>query len=465
MNSQNNPNFTAYALGELDLAQAREVHATLREQASAVHELEQIEAVTDALRHGAPIPNARLTPVQRHAVLHPSHLPRFLQPMMPRYAAGKKPSVGWKIVGRVLKAAAVIALTGAAFLLGWQMHQPSQTTLATIITPATPEPLQLQTPSVEVVEAPKAPSTKPEFVAAKAPETSPKIEQTPVVVPEVPKPASLVLTKMVDVPKADTLSSKNALSLGFTMPRSLPAFASTLKESGSRYSLNPALIRPARAKSTGEAFASPAKSQAENNHVKASELFIHSWQAEIATCPWNASHRLLRLVLLLPANQAAVTSSSETSFPMQVAFDPLAVKQFRFLGERHIAAPQLDQAGTHVVWYEFEPNGKSELKTPATRQIAIVTVPNTRFTQKAVGPFDDSKLQVLDRGFTLDNARDDFLFESAVVAFGMLMRGTPQIGSLDHELVLSLATRAKTESPERTRFIKLVQDVQRAAGL
>jgi hypothetical protein len=150
---------------------------------------------------------------------------------------------------------------------------------------------------------------------------------------------------------------------------------------------------------------------------------------------------------------------------MQVAFDPLAVKQFRFLGERHIAAPQLDQAGTHVVWYEFEPNGKSELKTPATRQIAIVTVPNTRFTQKAVGPFDDSKLQVLDRGFTLDNARDDFLFESAVVAFGMLMRGTPQIGSLDHELVLSLATRAKTESPERTRFIKLVQDVQRAAGL
>jgi hypothetical protein len=171
---------------------------------------------------------------------------------------------------------------------------------------------------------------------------------------------------------------------------------------------------------------------------------------------------LLRLVIQLPANQAAVTSASEAAFPMQVAFDPLTVKQFRLLGERHLAAPQLDQAGTHVVWYEFEPNGKP---SPASRQIATVTVPNTRFTQKAVGPFDDSKLQVLDRGFTLDNARDDFLFESAVVGFGMLMRGTPQIGSLDHELVLTLASRAKAESPERSRFIKLVQDVQKAAGL
>jgi hypothetical protein len=47
----------------------------------------------------------------------------------------------------------------------------------------------------------------------------------------------------------------------------------------------------------------------------------------------------------------------------------------------------------------------------------------------------------------------------------MLMRGTQQIGSLDHELVLTLANRAKAESPERTRFIKLVQDVQKAAGL
>jgi hypothetical protein len=458
MNPQDNPHFTAYALGELDAAQAREIHATLREHSAAAHELEQIEAVTDALRHGAPIPNARLTPDQRHAVLHPSHLPRFVQPMMPRSAPVKKPAVVWKTFGRVLKAAAVIALTGAAFLLGWQLHQPVENTTVVTTVPPAPELVKPQTKPVEVVEAPKAPAPKPEVIVVKAPEAAPKVEKPAVVVAEAPKPAPVVVSKVVEAPKP----APQVLSLGFSMPRSLPAFASTSKEPGSRYTLNPALIRPAPVKNAGEAFASPAKGKVEEKPVKASELLIHSWQAEVATCPWNASHRLLRLVIQLPANQTAVTSTSEAAFPMQVSFDPLAVKQFRLLGERHIAAPQLDQAGTHVVWYEFEPNGKS---SPATRQIATLTVPNTRFTQKAVGPFDDSKLQVLDRGFTLDNARDDFLFESAVVGFGMLMRGTQQIGSLDHELVLTLANRAKAESPERTRFIKLVQDVQKAAGL
>jgi hypothetical protein len=459
MNPQDNPHFTAYALGELDASQAREIHDTLRAHSAAAHELEQIEAVTDALRHGAPIPNARLTPDQRHAVLHPSNLPRFVQPMMPRPAPVKKPAVVWNTFGRVLKAAAVITLTSGAFLLGWQMHQPTETTLATTITPTAPEPVKPQTKPVEVVEAPKAPAPKAEVIVVKAPEAAPKVEKAPVVVVEAPKPAPVVVTKIVEAPKP---APQPALTLGFTMPRSLPAFASTSKEPGSRYTLNPALIRPAPVKKAGEAFASPVTAKPNEKPVKASELLIHSWQAEVATCPWNASHRLLRLVLQLPANQTAVTSTSEAAFPMQVAFDPLAVKQFRLLGERHIAAPQLDQAGTHVVWYEFEPNGKP---SPASRQIATLTVPNTRFTQKAVGPFDDSKLQVLDRGFTLDNARDDFLFESAVVGFGMLMRGTPQIGSLDHELVLSLASRAKSESPERSRFIKLVQDVQKAAGL
>ncbi|MFO1441377.1 MAG: DUF3520 domain-containing protein [Verrucomicrobiaceae bacterium] len=461
MNSKDNPHFTAYALGELDAAQAREIHATLRENSAAAHELEQIEAITDALRHGAPIPNARLSPDQRHAVLHPSHLPRFVQPMMPRSAPVKKPAVVWNAFGRVLKAAAVIALTGAAFLLGWQMHQPVENTTVATIVPPTPEPVKPQTKPVEVVEAPKAPAPKPKVIVVKAPEAAPKVQKPAVVVAEAPKPAPVVVTKVVEAPKP----APQVLSLGFSMPRSLPAFASTSKEPGSRYTLHPALVRPAPVKNAGEAFASPAKGKAEEKTVKASELLIHSWQAEVATCPWNASHRLLRLVIQLPANQTAVTSTNDAAFPMQVSFDPLAVKQFRLLGERHIAAPQLDQAGMHVVWYEFEPNGKSDLKTPATRQIATLTVPNTRFTQKAVGPFDDSKLQVLDRGFTLDNARDDFLFESAVVGFGMLMRGTQQIGSLDHQLVLNLASRAKAESPERTRFIKLVQDVQKAAGL
>ena len=460
MNPQDNPHFTAYTLGELDAAQAREIHETLHENSAAVHELEQIEAVTDALRHGAPIPNARLTPDQRHAVLHPSNLPRFVQPMMPRPAPVKKPAVFWSTFNVVLKAAAVIALTGSAFLLGWQM-QPQAAPSVAEVTPPSTEPVKAQIKPVIAEAPPKQPA--PAVIAEPKPVSTPA--KPVLVVAEAPKPAPIVIAKVAEDPKP---APQPPLNLGFTLPHGAAAFASTSKEPTGKFTLLPALVRPAPAKKDAQAFAAPvsnANAKAAVKPAMASELLIHSWQSEVATCPWNETHRLLRIVIQLPANQTAVTSVNAAAFPMEIAFDPLAVKQFRFLCERHIAAPELEKAGTHVVWYEFEPNGKSDIKAPAARQIATVTVGNTRFTQKTVGPFDDSKLQVLDRGFTLENARDDFVFESAVVGFGMLMRGAGQLGSLNNELVLSLATRAKAESPERARFIKLVQDAQRAAGL
>jgi outer membrane biosynthesis protein TonB len=460
MNPQDNPHVTAYTLGELDAAQAREIHQALHENSAAAHELEQIEAVTDALRHGAPIPSARLTPDQRHAVLHPTNLPRFVQPMMPRPAPVKKPAVFWNTFNVVLKAAAVIALTGGAFLLGWQM-QPQAAPSVAEVTPPSTEPVKAQIKPVIAEAPPKQPA--PAVIAEPKPVSTPA--KPVLVVAEAPKPAPIVIAKVAEDPKP---APQPPLNLGFTLPHGAAAFASTSKEPTGKFTLLPALVRPAPAKKDAQAFAAPvsnANAKAAVKPAMASELLIHSWQSEVATCPWNETHRLLRIVIQLPANQTAVTSVNAAAFPMEIAFDPLAVKQFRFLCERHIAAPELEKAGTHVVWYEFEPNGKSDIKAPAARQIATVTVGNTRFTQKTVGPFDDSKLQVLDRGFTLENARDDFVFESAVVGFGMLMRGAGQLGSLNNELVLSLATRAKAESPERARFIKLVQDAQRAAGL
>jgi Ca-activated chloride channel family protein len=96
-----------------------------------------------------------------------------------------------------------------------------------------------------------------------------------------------------------------------------------------------------------------------------------------------------------------------------------------------------------------------------------VTLPNAHFTSQTVGPFDSSKLQVIDRGFSLQNAREDFVFEASVVGFGLLMRGAEQTGVLSHELVLNLAKQAKgaDTTGERARFVRLVQEAQSVAGL
>lgn len=473
MNPQDNPLFTAYTLGELDFGQAREIHEALQANPSASHELEQIEAVTDALRHGAPIPMDRLTPEQRHNVLHPTNLPRRMQPMMPRRPVVKAKPMMWEAVGTLLKAAAVVGLTGAAFFAGWHL-QPQAATTADIKAPEPPKP-EISTPNVEappvvveapavkaptpVVEAPKA--TKLVAIAAPSPE-KPQIEKPKTETIVVSAPAKPIERKPAAQPPLD---------LGFSMPRDADAaFANTTRQTNAKFSLQPALIRPAPPKKDAQAFASPTKPDskgADTKPQKATELLIHSWQSEIAACPWNPDHRLLRIVIQLPADQAAVTSVDDASFPMQITFDPLAVKQFRLLCERHQPAKELRSAGKHVVWYEFQPNGAVDVKSESGRQIASVIVPKARFTSQTIGPFDSNSLRVIDRGYTLQNAREDFVFETAVVGFGMLMRGTSQLGSLNHELVLDLATRAKTDGAngEHTRFIKLVRDAQRVVGL
>lgn len=459
MNPQDNPHFTAYALGELSAEEAHAMHETLATTPAAAHHLEQIEAVTDALRHGAPIPQSRLSHEQRHAVLHPANLPRRMQPMLPRQPAPRPRHAFWPVMGVMLKAAAVIALTGAAFLAGWSFSPTLQDAAQIVATPP-----KERTSIENVVKAP--PALAP-MVAVKQVESTPAPEKIVINAPSAPA----TVVKETVVVKAPTVSALPAVAavtpdLGFSMPAGRGVFASTTKQASDQFSLHPAQIKPLPPKPQGQAFASPQspKVKPDAKPARAPELYIHSWQAEVADCPWNVAHRLLRIVLQVPADQPAVLAA-DAGFPLQVTFDVANVKQFRMLCERHLLAPELRSSGTHVLWYEFQPNGVSE--TARDRQIASVTLPNARFTSQAVGPFDSSRLQVIDRGYSLQNAREDFVFETSVVGFGLLLRGADQVGGLNHNLVLNLAKQAKGSDAggERARFIRLVQDAQRVAGL
>lgn len=488
MNSlQDNPHFTAYALGELSGEEARAMHEMLASTPAAAHELEQIEAVTDALRHGAPIPLARLTHEQRHAVLHPANLPRRIQPMMPRAPRKPAPQLFWPVMGTLAKIAAVATLTGAAFFAGWSFA-PDMRTAAEQGSPA-PKPDAPAAPQLAATAEKAAPRTLPapvpKVAAVSVPAPAPQVVTaavekkevevvavptapvpTPVPAPAVPEVA-VVKTAPAPASAAKSAAPAAAPAQGFAMTSGRGLFVSTTKQASDQYSLHPAQLRPPLpAKPKGEIFASPAPAAAmqEKTETKPERpsLYIHSWKAEVASCPWNPAHRLMRVVIQLPADQSAVLAS-DTAFPVQVSFDQANVKQFRMLCERHLAAAERRSAGSHVLWYEFQPNGTGD----NARQVATVTLPNSHFTSQTVGPFDSSKLQVIDRGYSLLNAREDFVFETSVVGFGLLLRGADHIGTLNHDLVLNLAKQAQgaDTSGERTRFIHLVQDARRAAGL
>jgi len=464
MKPQDNPHFTAYALGELSAEEAHALHETLASTPAAVHELEQIEAVTDALRQGAPIPQVRLTHEQRHALLHPANLPRRIQPMLPRKPALRPRQAFWPVMGTLLKAAAAIAITGGAFLAGWSLSPVVKDAAQIVATPPKAKP----TLEVAVKPQPVLEKPVPAPVVATAPiKPAPQVKNeaaTPVppklVVVTTPAPAPVVVSTV----KAPAIVAATP-NLGFTMPAGRGVFASTTKQATDQFNLHPALIKPVPTKPQGQAFASPLppNTKPEVKPTRASELYIHSWKAEVANCPWNAAHRLLRIVIQVPADQVAVLGS-DTGFPLQVTFDAANVKQFRMLCERHLLAPELRSAGTHVLWYEFQPNGGEGARD---RQIASVTLSNARFTSQTVGPFDSSKLQVIDRGYSLQNAREDFVFETSVVGFGLLLRGADEVGSLNHDLVLNLAKQGKgaDSSGERAKFIRVVQDAQHMAGL
>lgn len=470
------PELSAYALGELDAAEAARVHQLIQDSPAAASELEQIEAVTDALRHGAPVPQARLTPAQRHLILRPASQPRRLGPLQPRPLPARRPARLLPWIAGLARAAAVLTVAGTAYFAGRHLPLPTDGDRLAESPPAS-SPRVEAAPVIEVVPALPAPEPRPEIAVVLPASVTPE-PATPAPVEETPSlvsapAAALAPAKVTPAPAL----AVGAAPAGANRPAAPPAaqtrlaadfaFVNASRTPQDQFALRPADIRPAPPKpAPGSNFASPAPRNApaparETAKPRTPELYIHSWKAEVASCPWNPAHRLLRVVIQLPADQPAATRPF--SYPLQVSFDPTNVREYRQLGERHLPAAELRRAGTHSVWYEFEPNGRLD----GSKTIAIVTLPQVRFTTQTVGPFDGSKLLVQDRGLDWRQARTDFVFDSAVVGFGLLLRGAAAGPDLNHELVLSLAEQCleSDSSGERRSFVRQVREAQAAAGL
>jgi hypothetical protein len=487
---------TAYALGELQAHQAADIHRLLTDCPAAISELEQIEAVTDALRQHAPIPQERLNPDQRHAVLRPVQMPRRIAPLQPRPIM-RRPSAFWPVMSGIMKAAAVVTVAGFAYWLGRhgdlmpgsaapevaQAEKPAQAPMP----PLTPPPVEVLTEKVSPREQPASATQSSEKLLA-SPSRPKAFDSAAPKVPVLVVPAALPPEKAPSAAVAQTAEPGNNVraSVVISPPTSRPppsvqavtrpnpelAFVTTLKRDMDQLPVHPADIRPAPVRSSRkELMASPAPAAAaspkpaqEAKPRPVSEVYIHAWHAEVASCPWNPSTRLLRVTLQLPPSQAAAADSSN-AFPLRVAFDRRHVREFRRLCERHTPATSMDTSGTQTVWYEFQPASDEAIRSG--RPIATVTLEKSRFTLPSDGPFDGSKLAVLDRGIPWTTAREDFLFESAVVGFSMLLRGDHNSPALNHQVVLGLAEkgRGSDSSGERSRFIKQVVDARLAAGL
>lgn len=258
------------------------------------------------------------------------------------------------------------------------------------------------------------------------------------------KPAARVpeaITRIASVPMVSTTLSANSV---FTIR---PAETRPMAES------QPALAAPIKSSSPAQA------AQKERAPV----LLIHSWRAEVATCPWDESRKLVRVSLQIPGEQAA--ASGDHAYGLQVTFHPNHIRSYRPLCQRATPAAERDGAAIFSAWYEVVLNGPP---SDISRAIGQVTLSNTRFTTAAMSPFDGSRLQLVDRGDKWEKADDDFIFESAVVGFGLLMNGKNISDGLNHQTVLNLAEQAQKagdRTGDRARFVKLVKEARQVVGV
>ncbi len=459
MNTTDHPDLTAYALGELDAEHAEAMARWIAETAEAKVELESVNDLSAYLQSTTPLAVYSLHPHQREAVLNGPQ--RVRQLVAAAQQKQPKKSAIMPLLHIVSRLAAAAVLVFAGYIAGTHFAAPQPE-----ITHALPKPKAEATPPTSAPSAApfKAVEVPAPVVVAASPktkaQTAPTISKPQALQPKAtPKPAAMAVAKV-----AESATKQPGVKLAAPINRLLTsAFVNASRDSHAEVVLRPVETRPAAAYAGPVAAAlvkESAKSSAMPVETKNAELLIHSWKAEVASCPWDESHRLVRLVVQIPGEQPAAASGQE--YALSIGFDANYVRSFRALGERSVPASTADAPAFHIAWYEFIPNGQA---SDAARVIGHVTVPNARFTTATTAPFDASSLLIVDRGAGWASARDDFLFESAIMGFGLLLKGEKNSGVLDHALVLDLALRAGAEDGERAKFAKLVKDAQKAAGL
>ncbi len=457
--SSENPLITRFALDDLPVAEREPVSEWIDSQPGLHDEVAEIQNLAETLRATAPLHDLRLTSSQRRRVLQPPV--RKPLPAAPRPVALRRSAAG-SFMSSLLRVAALVAFALTAFWMGRETRPKAQQELAHTNKPEAPA---LETPTVSapapsvLTELPAPPAPAPQMAAAKPAEVAPAIAPVTIQVKPQPEPAAVVAkaSPQVAFPKIP--------SFGLATTRADAPFINASRSAADLLPLHPRQLRQPVLTATTKLEAKPvdpalvAKTEAPAR--KKPDLYLHSWSAEVAACPWDPQLRLIRVNLQFPADQEAV-QMGDSNYPLEVTFDPNNVRQFRRLGTRNVPSPEVRSAGHQVVWYEFRPNGSPAAAHESGKHIATVRLPAARFTTQAVGPFDASRLQVLDRGQDWRQARDDFRFETAMLGLGLLLDGGLPGSRLDHQLLIEVAESAQGADPEGSRA-RLVQALRQLA--
>jgi len=218
-------------------------------------------------------------------------------------------------------------------------------------------------------------------------------------------------------------------------------------------------------------------------------------KAEMAECPWQPGHRLVRIHLKardLPGGvRPGTLVTVARDVKVQLEFNPAAVREYRWIGceNRQPARSASQDAGavraghSVVALYELvpavqPPGGESRALAdrlrppPAEIRLAAPLPPGDSalealeaLTVKVRYKAPDAnvsrliELTLKDEARAVDKAGGEFKFTAAVAGFGLLLRESPYAGLLNWDEVRRLAREGKGEDALgfRAEFLQLIE--------
>jgi Domain of unknown function (DUF3520)/von Willebrand factor len=226
---------------------------------------------------------------------------------------------------------------------------------------------------------------------------------------------------------------------------------------------------------------------------KANEPF--SISVDIATCPWESSHRLVRIGLkareIATANGTSLEEmkgASAQNVRMQAMFNPARVGSYHLIGYKAVNNDEIEVEGISpgqsvTVLYEIVPVGANPAARDQVKSGASATHPanmDARWTSSAAAVLtvklrykkpDGNKSELMERAVVDDgkefaNASPDFKFAAAVAEFGMLLSNSEFKGNGTLDTVLEWAEEGKGNDPNghRIEFLELVRKARTIKG-
>ena len=198
-----------------------------------------------------------------------------------------------------------------------------------------------------------------------------------------------------------------------------------------------------------------------------------SLSGDVAGCPWNWSHRLVRIGVKGREIPAAERRAIARDVSTEVIFNPARVESYRLIGyekgpvrEENSTAAKSDASEifpdhTTTALYEIVPVDDTTTGSKLSGRANELLSVKLRYKRPEGDKSESMERSIAESDATFESASPDFKFAAAVAEFGMILRDSEYKGNATLAAVAEWAQHGKSDANGyRAGFIELVRKAQ-----